>query len=73
MSCRKVYSEEVLHFTETLIYNMIYVCIARKFVSLAAKRSLYEYEQSDQSKRIGGVLKKVTPHFTPSLTSHEEI
>ena len=30
----------------------------RKFVLLATERSLYEYEQSDQSKRMGGVLKK---------------
>ena len=61
MSCKKVYSKKVLHFTERLICNMIYVCIARK-----TERSLYEYEQSDQSKRMGGVLKKLAS-FTPRV------
>ena len=66
MSCKNVSSKEVLHFTERLTCNIIYVCIARKFLLLATKRSLYEYEHPDQSKHMGAVLRKVAS-FTPRV------
>ena len=51
------------------------ICMYSSQICFACNWKVREYGQSNQSKRMGGVLKKAasfTPSHTRSLTSHEE-